>query len=515
MIVDANIGLGRFAASSAFHFAMADELLACMDRLGIGEALVYSVVARECGPESANEWLVRETAGHPRLHPCLTLVPADPSLDPALANMRQAGIAAGRVFPRAGHFSVRPWCLGPVAEGLLKLPRGVLLLDFELSGWGDESIDWPGVRELCLAYPALPVVVCGCTVAAPRLYDRLLCECRNLHIEISRLHVAGELERLCAAGFGDRVLFGSDGPAQFAGGVLSQVRCARLSGGDRDRILGGNLARLLGMPAARCTVTSGTPAADRAIDMHVHYGRWHHSVCGPGDADGLVSEMDRCGIGQAVLTSIFSCYGDVDGGNAAVAAACRRHPTRLFGYITIDPKHPDEMESELQCHGADSAFRGLKFHCGTHAVRLDDERYAPALAFADRRGWPVLIHHGMGDSAPWVRCCERYPNAKLLAAHAGGMTMNEGWEARFLQMCRSHANLYLDLASSRLAPGVLEQLVAAVGAERVIYGSDYPLFDFGYERGRVDYSLLSADDRAKILYKNAARLLGLAEGDVQ
>ena len=62
-VFDGNIGLGRFAAGTATHFATAGELLSYMDRLGIGEALTYSVVARECGPEPANEWLVRETAG--------------------------------------------------------------------------------------------------------------------------------------------------------------------------------------------------------------------------------------------------------------------------------------------------------------------------------------------------------------------------------------------------------------------------------------------------------------------
>ena len=49
--------------------------------------------------------------------------------------------------------------------------------------------------------------------------------------------------------------------------------------------------------------------------------------------------------------------------------------------------------------------------------------------------------------------------------------------------------------------------MAAVGAERVLYGSDYPLFDFGYARGRVDLAPLSPAERDKILHDNAARLL--------
>lgn len=506
-VFDANVGLGRFAGSTAPFFATASDLLSSMDRLGISESLAYSVLARECGLESANEGLVHETAKHPRLHACPTLIPADPCYN-SVHFMRNNGLTCGRIFPRSGHFSVRPWCLEAMAEDLLTLPSAVLFIDFELTGWGDESIDWAGIRDLCLCYPKLPIVVCGCTVTAPRLYDRLLQECGNLYIEISRLHVPGELERLCANGFASRVLFGSDGPTQFAGGPLSQIHHANLNKSDLANILGGNLSRLLNLssPSLHLTSTLTAPNA-KTIDMHVHYGRWHHSVCGLGDANGIVEEMDRCRLSKAVLTSIFSCYGDVQTGNTAVADACQRHPTRLFGYITVDPKHPAEMKSELKRHGANPSFRGIKFHCGTHVVRLNDTRYTPALEYANEREWPVLIHEGMGNPDPWVRQCERYPNATLIAAHAGGMTMNEGWEGPFLKMCRTHKNLTLDLAASRMVPDVLEQLVEAVGAERIVYGSDYPIFDFGYARGRVDFSTLSEPDKSKILFENAARLL--------
>jgi uncharacterized protein len=508
-VCDANIGLGRFATGVVPPFQSASEVLAYMDQLGIGEAVVYSVLARESGPEIGNEWLVRETAGNPRLHPCLTLVPGDASLAATLALMRTRHIPCGRIFPRAGHFSVRPWCLAPVAEGLLSLPQAVLFIDFELTSWGDDTLDWEGVRDLCVRYPGLPVVVVCASITAPRLYDRLMTDCPNLHLEISNLHVPGELERLCANGFGRRILFGSDSPINFAGGALSQVRHATLDETNRGNILAGNMQRLMSSNPRQDSAAPASSPLLPAIDMHVHYGRWHHSVCGPGDADGMIREMNRCGIAKAMLTSIDACYGGVKAGNDAVADACRRYPGRLFGYITIDPKHRGEVEDELRRHGADAAFRGLKFHASVHGVQLADPRYAIALEFADSRGWPVLIH-APDDAQAWLDACERYPNAKLLAAHVGGITLTREEEKRLVLGCRDHANLFLDLASGNMTPGILERLVEMAGVDRVVYGSDYPIFDFGYERGRVDFSSLSQAEKTRILSGNAEALLKIS-----
>ena len=391
----------------------------------------------------------------------------------------------------------------------MTLPHRVLFVDFEVAEWGDEPVDWEGLRDLCLRYPELPVVVVGVSATAPRLYEGLMAECPNLYLEISHLCVPGELERLCVRGWSQRILFGSDGPLEFAGGMLSQLRYASLDEVDRQNILADNLQRLVGYAAQKSGVTMpAAPATIPAIDMHVHHGRWHHSVCGPGDTDGIIAEMDRCGIAKAVLTSIFSCYGGVALGNEAVADACRRYPTRLFGYITVDPKFPVEMERELNSHGAEPGFRGLKFHCAAHGVNMRSGLYAPAFEYANSRGWPILIH-GADPVETWLEQCRRYPNAKLIIAHACGFSPEGQEDRRFVAAPRDHANLFLDLAGGAMARGGLEWLVETAGADRVIYGSDYPLADFGYERGRVDYSPLSQNEKAQILFGNAERLLNI------
>ena len=218
--------------------------------------------------------------------------------------------------------------------------------------------------------------------------------------------------------------------------------------------------------------------------------------------------MDRCGIAQAVLTSIFSCYGGVAIGNEAVADACRRYPGRLFGYITVDPKFPEEMQRELSQRGAESGFVGLKFHCAAHSTTMGSGLYAPAFEYADSRGWPILIH-GADPVETWLEQCRRYPNARLIIAHACGFSPERDEDRRFVAAPRDHGNLFLDLAGGAIPRGNLEWLVETAGADRVLYGSDYPLYDFGYERGRVDYSPLSRNDKTQILSGNAQRLFNI------
>jgi len=109
----------------------------------------------------------------------------------------------------------------------------------------------------------------------------------------------------------------------------------------------------------------------------------------------------------------------------------------------------------------------------------------------------------------WPQQCRRYPRANLIVAHAGGLPLVNDEERRFVSACRDHANLFLDLAGSTMAPGQLERLVELAGADHVLYGSDYPLFDFGYERGRVDFSSLPQAKKSQILFGNAKRLLNI------
>ncbi|MFH1566401.1 MAG: amidohydrolase family protein [Gemmatimonadota bacterium] len=69
--------------------------------------------------------------------------------------------------------------------------------------------------------------------------------------------------------------------------------------------------------------------------------------------------------------------------------------------------------------------------------------------------------------------------------------------------------MYLETCSTYRTPGVLEELVAGAGADRVLFGSDMPLMDPRVQIGKIVTADLADEDKRLVLGLNARRLLGL------
>jgi len=218
------------------------------------------------------------------------------------------------------------------------------------------------------------------------------------------------------------------------------------------------------------------------------------------DAAGMVRSMDRLGIRATTISAGDAVGPDVPGGNDQVSAAMQAFPGRFLGYAVADPKAPGAIAAELERCFRTPGFQGIKLHCETHGYAADSDNYRPALEYAETHGLCVLIHGSITD-----RMLETYPHAQFLLAHAGGW--NGSLAHPMIAQCRRYPNLHLDLASSNAFHGAMEKLVEAVGADRIVHGSDCPLMDPGFQLGRVLAARLSPADRKKILHDNAARLL--------
>ena len=72
-----------------------------------------------------------------------------------------------------------------------------------------------------------------------------------------------------------------------------------------------------------------------------------------------------------------------------------------------------------------------------------------------------------------------------------------------------HANDLLETCSTFRTPGVIEQLVAEAGAERILFGSDAPLMDPRSQLGKIITADIDEDAKRMILGMNAQRILGL------
>lgn len=104
------------------------------------------------------------------------------------------------------------------------------------------------------------------------------------------------------------------------------------------------------------------------------------------------------------------------------------------------------------------------------------------------------------DTAAFAR---RYPDVKVLMAHLTGFGFRGVLEVKNLP------NVLIDTSAGYPEEGLIEYAVEHLGADRVVYGSDLPIRESSVTIGRILGARISAAARRKILYTNAARLLGL------
>ena len=145
----------------------------------------------------------------------------------------------------------------------------------------------------------------------------------------------------------------------------------------------------------------------------------------------------------------------------------------------------------------------ILFHTGYSGSHIG--RFAGPLAWAD----PMLLDEIAGE----------FYDVPVIIGHTGGMF--PPFDANALMMAYQHDNVFLDTSKSR--PDVVEKAVAEIGAERVLWGTDWVregphptgamserpshLYDFNLRV--VEEAKLSDEDKEKIFYTNAKLLLGL------
>ncbi|OQR62892.1 amidohydrolase [Streptomyces maremycinicus] len=227
----------------------------------------------------------------------------------------------------------------------------------------------------------------------------------------------------------------------------------------------------------------------------------------------------------------------------ATAAHCARAPDRLKGLGLAPLQHPDLAVRALE-HALEQGLSGVEISSHAPGRELSDPAYEPFWARAEETG-AVLFLHPFGCTLDerldrWYLSntvgqptenavalshlifsgvLDRHPGLKLIAAHGGGYLPTHIGRSDHAWSTRADAGagcarppssylrrLYFD--SLVHDPHVLRELVRAVGADRVLLGSDFP-FDMGTEDpvGALRAARLPDADFHAVRGGNAAALL--------
>ena len=226
-----------------------------------------------------------------------------------------------------------------------------------------------------------------------------------------------------------------------------------------------------------------------------------------GTAETLLKKGDEVGIDRFVILPVAVRPDRTRHINNFILEQVAIQP-RFIGFGTIHAAM-ENIADEAQ-YIMDQGLKGIKMHPDTQAFAIDDPRLFPA--YEEIQGKiPVIFH--MGDArynyshpAQLSSVLDQFPKLQVIAAHFGGYRMyEEAYEFLY------HKDCIFDVSSSMMfmKEGDAERYIRIYGAERMAFGTDYPLWDPVLETKRFQQLRLTDDEFDQIGHKTVERFLNL------
>jgi aminocarboxymuconate-semialdehyde decarboxylase len=309
----------------------------------------------------------------------------------------------------------------------------------------------------------------------------------------------------------------------------------------------------------------------KVIDFHNHHiGPAFTSIAGAGappaqhtyfetvnrnlsDPQALLSSIETAGVAARVVNTPLEFIQDAEGDvatdtvtriNDQLAELVSRNPGRLYGLATVDAYGGDAAARELTRAVRELGLRGVFVQAVKNELSLDSPQVRPTMAAAAALRVPVFIHpitdsqlrrrfarlgragtmlnRSMVNSVALLALLEsgtfdELPNLRVvvttLAIGAvlinGGFGRSGGLGRDPAELLRRH--VYIDTMG--LHPVLIRAAVDMLGADRVLAGTDWPIFSEREVPQRLQHALtlcgLGAADQQLIASGNTAKLLGI------
>jgi len=238
-------------------------------------------------------------------------------------------------------------------------------------------------------------------------------------------------------------------------------------------------------------------------------------------AEELIAGMDEAGVDISVILNIgWTTHELCVETNDYIIDSVARYPQRLVGFCAVQPQSPKAAAAEIErCAGV--GIRGVgEMRPDIQLFDLGDEMVMePLVEVLKEHRLALLLHAsepighdypGKGIMTPDMLYpfITSFPDLTIVCAHWGG---GLPFYALMPEVKKAIGNVYFDSAASPFlyTPEVYQQVIKLVGADKVLFGSDYPLLTQRRLLNEIDTLDLAEETKNLVLAGNALRLLGI------
>ncbi len=255
---------------------------------------------------------------------------------------------------------------------------------------------------------------------------------------------------------------------------------------------------------AHCHIYPARIAARAVAGTDGFYGL--HSVH-EGTVENLMTEGEKCGVDHFVVQTVATNPKQVKTINEFIAEQVAAHPHRLTGLGTLHPES-DDIAGDFR-HLVELGLHGVKLHPDIQQFKIDDYRCLRIYELCEQEGMPILLHtgdHRYDYSNPnrLLPVMEIYTDLTLVGAHLGGWSV---WDEACDKL-GTLPNLFVDTCSCLhfMAPERMAEIIRHYGAERVLFGTDYPMWPAQPELTALLGMGFSEEEYRQIFSENAKKV---------
>ena len=215
--------------------------------------------------------------------------------------------------------------------------------------------------------------------------------------------------------------------------------------------------------------------AQRAVDSVRDFYGLGEMFCKEGTGQALIDAGQPAGITHYLVHSVAVKAKTVESINTFIAQQCAEHP-EFVGFATM---HQDYENPEAEIDRAKAlGLHGVKLHPDTQRVNADDPRLMDVYEICQAKDMAVVLHTGdyrydFSHPRRVVKILRAFPDLRVNAAHFGGWSI---YDIGADLLCGE--NCYVDTCSSFELTGIRhgKELINMYGRERVLFGSDFPMW---------------------------------------